>query len=231
MEPVPETRKALDMLLRDGDTEAAVALLTMGRRAREILPECVGLSLGLLADDLTFTLVATDADAAGLDAVQYVDGGPCVSASAGDEPVEARSEDLLDENRWLMFARASAAAGVASTLSLPIVRHGRTVGTVNLYGATPDAFTGRHQELARALGASAEGAVANADLEFRTRQLAAEAPARLEDQADIDIALGIIAGSKGVDIATAQQQLRQAATRAGIGEAQAARVFRCLGSW
>lgn len=190
MEPVPGTKRALDMLLREGDTDAAAALLRMGRRAREILPECVGLSLGLLADDLTFTLVASGTEAAGPDA-----------------------------------------AACASTLSLPIVRSGRIVGAVYLYGATPDAFTGHHQELARALGASAEGAVANADLEFSTRQLAAEAPARLEDQADIDIALGIIAGSKGADIATAERQLRQAAARAGVGEAQAARVFRYLGCW
>jgi GAF domain-containing protein len=219
------------MLLQHGDTDAAVALLRMGRRAREVVPACVGLSLALLADDLTFTLVASDEEAAGLDAVQYVDGGPCLSAGNGDEPVEARSEDLLDEDRWLLFARASAAAGVASTLSLPIVRNGRTMGTVNLYAATPDAFTGRHQQLARALGASGEGAVTNADLGFTTRTRADETPKRLEEQADIDIAIGIIASSKGVDIPVAEGQLADAARRAGISEAQAARVFRYLGSW
>jgi hypothetical protein len=53
-----------------------------------------------------------------------------------------------------------------------------------------------------------------------------EAPARLADQDDVDIALGIIAASQDIDIPTAQERLRQAAARAGITEGQAARAVR-----
>ncbi|MDQ3616530.1 MAG: GAF domain-containing protein [Actinomycetota bacterium] len=226
MKPVPETEQALTRLLSYGDAGASANLLAMGERAKEIVPECVGLSLAVLEGGLTFTLVATAEEAAILDAVQYLDGGPCVTAVDRQERYDVNQSDLMDENLWQMYAQASAAAGVASSLSLPIVRQGRTVGGVNLYASTSDAFQGHHAELASALGASAEDAVINADLAFSTRLEAAKATSRLADQGDIDIAAGIIAASQEVDIATAQTRLRQAAARAGITEAQAARALR-----
>jgi GAF domain-containing protein len=226
VEPVPETMEAIAELAAYGDTEAAIALLRMGRLARQIVPEVVGLSLGLLEENLTFTLVASDQDIAALDAVQYLDGGPCVDVAHGADPVEYHpgSEELVDEERWRMFAEASAAAGIASTLSLPIVRHDQVVGSVNLYASTRDAFAGRHEQLASACGAWAPGAVTNGDLAFRTRLEAAKAPQRMRDRNDIDLAIGVIAEAQRVDVDVAAERLRQAAVRAGISEAQAARV-------
>jgi GAF domain-containing protein len=226
VEPIPETREVLDELISQGDTDVGVALLRMGRKAKEIVPDCVGLSLALLEDGLTFTLVATSEEIAALDAVQYLDGGPCVDGAHEGETIDLNAIDVTDEAEWQMYSLASAAAGVASSLTLPVVRNDHVVGTVNLYAATRDAFAGHHRELADALGASAENAVANADLSFTTRLEATEAPERLADQDDIDIALGIIAGSQGIGIPTAQERLRQAAARAGITEGQAARAVR-----
>jgi GAF domain-containing protein len=228
VEPIPETREVLDELISHGDLDVGVALLRMGRRAQEIVPDCVGLSLALLEDGLTFTLVASSDEIASLDAVQYLDGGPCVAGAHDGERRMVDENRLTDEDEWHMYARVSAAAGVASSLTLPIVRNGRVVGTVNLYAAAPDAFEGRQDELASALGASAEDAVANADLSFSTRLEAVQAPERLADQDDVDIAVGIIAASQGVDIPTAEERLRQAAARAGITEGQAARAVRGL---
>ena len=87
---------------------------------------------------MTFTLVAPNSAVAALDATQYIDGGPCVEAV--NEPgkiIETQIEDLLDEDRWTVFARSSAAAGVASSLSMAIAREaGGVVGGVNLYAST-----------------------------------------------------------------------------------------------
>lgn len=228
MEPLPETEQVLAELAEYGGTDVAGTLLVMGTRAKEIVPECVGLSLGRVDDGITLTLVASSDESAVLDAVQYLDGGPCVDAMDNAEPLDVQCPELLDEGRWQMYARATAAAGVASSLSLPIIREGRVVGGVNLYASTPHAFDGRHEALARALHASAEGAVTNADLTFETRRAAAEAPARLADLEDIDIATGIVAASQNVDIATARARLERAALRAGITVAQAARAVREL---
>ena len=229
MEPIPETQETLEHLLAQGNTLLPSTLLSMSRRAASIVPECVGLSLALLDHDLTLTLAATSEVVAGLDAVQYVDGGPCVLGAHENSTIDVAPDELLDEDRWLLYAQASAAAGVRSSLTLPILdSDGFVIGTVNLYAATPDAFVGHHDELADALHASAAQAVTNADLSFSTRLAAVEAPQHMSEQYDVDIALGIIAESQGVDIPTARERLRQAAARAGISERQAARAIRGL---
>jgi hypothetical protein len=79
--------------------------------------------------------------------------------------------------------------------------------------------------VAQALGSDAALEVADADLSFRTRELASEAPDRLRENKDIDIALGIISASQHVTIPVARERLRHAAVRAGISEAQAARAI------
>jgi GAF domain-containing protein len=227
VEPIPPTKAVLQELNDRGDLDLADTLLSMGRKAEDIVPHCVGLSLALLQDSgLTLTLAADRDAIAELDAVQYLDGGPCVDAGHEGRVVDVNQDDILSEDRWRLYAQLTAAAGVASSLTLPIMESGRVVGTVNLYASTPDAFEGRHEALAQALGASAEHAIANADLSFRTRLAAARSPTRLADQDDINIAVGIIAASQGVDIAAAQQRLEAAAARAGISEGQAARALR-----
>jgi hypothetical protein len=100
------------------------------------------------------------------------------------------------------------------------------MGTVNLYAGTPDAFRGRAERLARAIGASAADAVANSDLTFRTRLIAQSGPEIFEDQDDIDIAIAILAEQRGGDVTLARESLRQAARRAGVTEGEAARAVR-----
>lgn len=175
------------------------------------MPECVGLSLALLEDGLTFTLAASSEEASAWDAVQYLDGGPCVQAAHDNRIVDGNQSDLLAEDKWLLYAQATAAAGVASSLTLPIATDDRVVATVNLYAATRDAFEGHHDHLATAFNASAEDSVANADLSFSTRLEAAEGPTRLADEDDINIALGIFSTSQEVGIPTAQERMREAA--------------------
>jgi GAF domain-containing protein len=227
VEPIPQTRHALEHLSQAGEEWISAELARMGRRAREIVPECVGLSLGSIRHGLTFTLAATSDHIAGLDAMQYLDGGPCVEAA--QEPREVEVNDILDEEGWQMFAQSSAAAGVRSSLTLPLLDSGGSViGTVNLYASSPDAFESRAEQLADALGSSAAKAVANADLSFDTRLVAAEAPRRLVQQDEMDTAMGMIVASQDVDIATARERLRSAAARADLTEAQVARVVMGL---
>jgi GAF domain-containing protein len=214
------------MLAVQGETTLAIYLHALAHRVKALVPDLVGLSLGVAADGVTLTLVASDELPAGIDAVQYLDGGPCVEAMDRSEPLDMNIDALLDEDRWQLYAQASAAAGIASSLSLPIMGGGRVVGGVNLYASTGDAFTGLHDAIAEAVESDARLAVANADLSFRTRKEAQDAPTRIREDGDINVALGIIAASQGVDIPTARERLRNAAARAGITEAQAAKAFR-----
>jgi GAF domain-containing protein len=227
VEPTPETRDALERFSRAGEEKFPTELARMGRRALEIVPECVGLSLGLFRYGLTFTLAATSDEVAGLDAVQYLDGGPCVDAAHDGRDIEV--DELIDEQHWQMFAQATAAAGVRSSLTLPLLdNRGSVIGSVNLYASSPGAFESRVEQLADALGSSAAKAVSNADLSFETRLAAAEAPRRLVEQEEVDLAMGMVVASQDVDFATARERLRAAAARADITEVQAARAVRGL---
>ena len=226
MEPLPETREALAeyVSLRSPDADALVE--DLGRRAGEIVPDLVGLSVGLDREGLTFTLVSTSEGVAALDAAQYVEGGPCVDVTQGDEPLlEVDITDPLDEERWGLFALVSAAAGVRSSLSLPIYDDGRVVGGLNLYAASRDAFRGRHEQLAALVGADALEAVRDADLSFSSRSKALAAPGILRDRLDVETAVGLLAGLRGMDVDTARDRLHESALRAGLDDVAVARVL------
>ena len=225
MEPIPETLQALDELdvLLDEPTLLS-QLRAVADRGREVAPGLVGVSIAAREEGVTFTLVATDDEIAVLDAVQYVDSGPCVDAIDLGHGVTTSPGGLLDEERWQDFARASAAHGVLSTLTLPIVQDGRIVATVNLYGRTQDTFAGRHEDLAEVFGGWAPGAVANADLSFSTRSAAEQAPAQLRRTARIEAATGILAARLGIALDEARRHLDDAARRAGVPVASLAEV-------
>jgi GAF domain-containing protein len=222
LEPIAPTAEAFDELDPVGDDAALAEQLTaLSRRVLRVVPECVGLSVASTEAGVTFTLVSTDSEIARLDGVQYLAGGPCVDVAEGEvqgRVLEFTQQDLLDEGDWQLFARATAARGIASTLTLPVMAHGEVTGTINLYGSTSDAFHGHHEELAAIFSAWAPGAVANADLSFHTRDVAARAPEILREAAKVETVVGMIAAAEGVEIARARDILHQAAQRAGVAE-------------
>jgi GAF domain-containing protein len=226
MEPIPETEEAVSEFgpfLEVGDL--LDQLTEMGNRIQEVVPDCVGLSLASREYGVTFTVVASNGLIAALDGLQYADGGPCVEAVEKELVVQYSNEDVLEEESWQLFARGTAAAGVGSTLTLPIMENDQVQGSVNIYAASPDAFTGKHEQVAALVGGWAPGAVANADLSFSTRRTAQQAPATLGDEMRIQVAVGILRAHWAISVTTARERLRNAAARAGITEADMARVL------
>ena len=199
-------------------------LTEMSRRVRKIVPECVGLSLASREHGVTFTLVASDAVIAALDGLQYLDDGPCVTAVDEERVVQFPDDKILGEEAWQLFSRGTAAAAIASTLTLPLVVEDEVKGSVNLYAASADAFTGKHEEIAEAVGGWAPGAVANADLTFSTRRTAQDAPRLLFEEMRLQVAVGILVASLGMSVEAATNRLRDAANRAGIDETAMAKM-------
>ncbi|MCW2817077.1 MAG: response regulator receiver and antar domain protein [Nocardioides sp.] len=247
MEPIPETREAIDEFGPFIDDDLLAAKLDAADRIRDVVPSCVGLSLGLTKEGLTFTVQATADEIARLDAVQYLDGGPCVEivevdttpGLEGDQDADGprdttaldhrratpfRNDDPLVEQRWQSFAAAAADAGIASTLTLPILDGRTVVGSVNLYAVDVDAFDGHHEHVADICRAWAPGAVTNADLSFETRQTARRAPQVLREQISVDRATGVLSAQRGISLDEARAAIRDVAQRAGVEESEVAEL-------
>lgn len=231
MEPIPETLQALSELDSPDDAGARLRqLMRLAEQARDVVPDLVGVSISRVEHGITFTLVASAREIAILDAIRYAAGGPCVDGARAQQPESSDPGDVLDEERWRLFAEASAARAVRSTLTLPVSDGDRVVGSVNLYAASRRAFGGHHDELARIFGAWAAGAVANADLSFDSRDAAEATPERVRERQAIEAATVVIADERDVDLEAAEVILHDAARQAGVELAELARqVLRTHG--
>lgn len=121
MVPTPETILAIDKLDPTDEVDLVAELGRLADRAQQIVPDLVGVSIARLASGLTFTVVATAGEIAVLDGIQYLAGGPCVDAAHTNQALEFDNGDALDEERWRLFAQATAAHTVRTTLTLPLM--------------------------------------------------------------------------------------------------------------
>ena len=223
MEPIAETVEAVDEFGPFTDGDLLQQLRERSEQVEALVPDCLGMTLSSQAHDVILTLVASSEEIAVLDAVQYLSGGPCVDSMKSDRVITyPAGDDVLDEEHWHDFARATAAASIASTLTLPVLTDGAVTGTINLYAASAHAFDGWHEEIARIFDAWAPGAVTNADLTFNTRKAAEQTPGRLREDVNIVVALGILAQRHSGDLDEARELLRDAALRAGVRESELA---------
>jgi hypothetical protein len=218
MELLPQSREALDEYLTPAGDDLEDQLSVIESWAVRTVPECVAMSVTLLEEDLTFTFVRKGPT------------GDDASAPSSAAAPPATGWHALDEEGWAALARQQAAAGIASTVSLPVVHRDRVVLGIDLYASTPHAFDDRLEDLSRSLGAWRDGAVTNADLAFESRRRAEEAPQRLKERRTVEVAVGLLAARQGLDIETARSVLHSCASQAGIADVQAALVLLALPS-
>ena len=223
MELLPQSREALDEYVTASIDDMEGLLRVIEGWAVRSVPDCVALSVTLLDEDLTFTLV--DRDATREPAHDEVAAYETREAGPGPPPGEAHPLDELD---WADTARERAFGSIASTVCLPVVDQGRAVLNIDLYASTAHAFSDRIEGLVEALGAWQAGAVTNADLGFETLRRAQHAPAKLREQRLIDVAVGLVAARMAVTTDMAAVMLGEAAERAGVSESDAACVARVL---
>ena len=69
------------------------------------------------------------------------------------------------------------------------------------------------------------GAIANADLSFRTRQAAEQAPEVLQATMRQEIAIGVLMSAESLDSEAARELLHQEAQRAGVPPDQLAETL------
>ena len=230
MQPLPEVEQAAGRLsaLTDG-VELLHGLEVLSEAALSLVPSLVGVSLTVVVDGEPFTVTATSQEIATLDAAQYLAGGPCLDAAGTDR--HRSVEDVLDEDRWQLYAHAAAAQGVRSSLSLPLGGAGGTTpGAINLYAGDVDAFRGKEHLLSEAFQTPADQFVANADLGFTTRDAARGLPRQLEVRDAVDRAVGVLCGTFGWSSREARERLGDAAGRADVPLDRVAELVIALAS-
>ena len=230
MEVLPEVQAAAQQLaaVADEHLDLVDQLEAVSRLMVTLLPACVGVSITVMADGDPFTVTATAPEIQGLDATQYLDGGPCVEAARTALPRPVA--DVLDEGQWLLYGQAAAAAGVRSSLSLPLRgAGGRALGALDLHGGEVGAFQGKEAALAELFGVHVGDLVRNADLPFRTREFARELPQRLLDHEKVNRAVGVLVERRGWSAAEARQRMEFAAGSAGTPVTSVADVVMVLG--
>ena len=222
MELLPQSREALDEYVTASVDDMEGLLRVIEGWAVRSVPDCVALSVTLLDEDLTFTLVDRGAASPSTQDDTHLQTPP----SGPGPPVGGPTP--LDELDWADMAREQAFGAIASTVCLPVVQHGRAVLNIDLYASTAHAFRDRIEGLVEALGAWQAGAVTNADLGFETLRRAQLAPAQLREQRLIDVAVGLVAARMAVTTDMAAVMLREAAERAEVSVSEAACVARVL---
>lgn len=133
-----ETSGDLSQLLLDEET-VETTLQRVGSLAVYGIEGCDVVGVTLAEDGRVLTKAATDDLALQLDMAQYeTDEGPCLdSLRKGDVYV---IRDIRREDRWPRFVDQAAAAGLASSASLPLKVRDRTIGALNCYSKSASSF-------------------------------------------------------------------------------------------
>ena len=157
----------------------------------------------------------TDDIVPAIDDAQYETGkGPCLDAyrHGGVNRIEFTSEDT----RWPEFSRAAAAAGVRSTLSLPMRVGDEQVGALNLYSSTPDRFSETHQRLGLMFAEQAAVAIANTEMFLRVRVMSSQLEEALKSRDVIGQAKGILMATRKITDDAAFECLRAASQHRNV---------------
>ncbi|HEY0716278.1 MAG TPA: GAF and ANTAR domain-containing protein [Streptosporangiaceae bacterium] len=138
------------------------------------------------------TAMSTSAVALRLDSTQYTaaTGGPCVDAYRRQQVlrISATSRD----QRWPEFSRTAAAAGLNSTLSIPLIVGGDGLGTLNLYCHDEDGFPAGDDRMAATLGSAASVALANSRTFWKAARLTDQLEQALSSRGSVERATGIL---------------------------------------
>jgi GAF domain-containing protein len=190
--------------------------------ARDVIPAADYAAVTTLGDGRPETIVATDPVIEIVDQVQYdFESGPCLDAYRSGGVF--RIDDTEDEERWPEFARAAAARGIRSTLSLPLMADGEGIGALNLYSRTVRAFSPADEVHARRFSEPAAVVVANAHLFWECRRLAGNLEAAMASRAVIEQAKGILMAQRGLDADGAFDLLRRASQSENVKLREVAR--------
>jgi GAF domain-containing protein len=184
------------LTLAAGKDDLKAVLRKVATFAVRAIPGADGVGVTMLETGRGDTIVASADFVSAVDAIQYGIGqGPCITAAADRRTV--RSGALETDLGWPEFGPRTAALGVHSVLSLPLVAEDEVVGAMNVYAHARDAFDPRAQRLGELFAIPAAVSVHNVRALFQARRLAAELQSAMGNRSVIDQALGVVMSRTG----------------------------------
>jgi len=192
------------------DQTFAGKLIAVAALAQRLLPGCDGAGIALRIRDETHSVAVTNPLVLEVDLVQYDTGeGPCLAAIEGSHIVRV---DILEaDERFEHFAPGALDRGVHSVLSMPIDANDRTVGALNLYGSSADAFGPDAERLLVPIAAYAGEVIAGSDLYAHSLDLFDEILEELATAGMIDSAIGVLMANTESGPDAARRMLEEAA--------------------
>jgi GAF domain-containing protein len=158
--------------------------------AKRAIPGAAEVSV-TMQDGHPTTVAASGALAVRVDEHQYeVGAGPCLHAIRTASTVMV--DDQKSDARWPEYAVRAVAAGVGSSLSVPLAVDATVVGAFNAYATEPNAFDGDARTVAEDLAAFAGIVLNNAGLYFTAASRAEQMVEAMASRAEIEQAKGIL---------------------------------------
>lgn len=187
-------RELARVALRDRDLPETLTEIT--GIARRAVPGAEATSITLVRDDRGFTAAFDGQLALDADELQYERGyGPCLDAGRTGLVMHVR--DMRAEARWPDYAAAVVAKGVLSSLSVPLPFQGATIGALNIYATTVDAFGHESLRHAAEVASFVAVAVANAESHAASTKLAHQMQEAMASRSVIDMAKGMLIAQNG----------------------------------
>jgi GAF domain-containing protein len=177
--------------------------------AVETIDGCDHAGITFMKDSQVSTPAASDDVPVTVDAIQYETGeGPCLDAIRKHEVFV--TGDLAAEARWPNFSRrAHDETGITSMLCFRLFVDGETLGALNLYSKSQDAFDDDARAVGSVFAAHAAIALSNA---LHDEQM----DEALHSRDVIGQAKGILMAREGVTADQAFDMLRQASQRLNV---------------
>jgi GAF domain-containing protein len=206
-------------------TAASMTIESLG--VNELLAELAMLAAGLQGSGgascgivlrvggLPSAIACSDELAARVEKIQQVVlDGPCQSAMRSGQV--ASVEDTAQQGQWAEFGARATAAGVGSSLSVPLTVGGRRVGALNLYAPGAGAFGEPRLRWARRIAEAVSGVLALAASRAEQARQVGDLRAALGSRAVIDQAIGIVMAQQRCASDEAFGILRRASQRRNV---------------
>lgn len=195
-------------VLQDKGTLGA-ALANIAQAATQSVPRCHAATIAISIEGRPVTAAMTARVALELDLVQYdTHDGPCLTTF---RTMSALRLDLAERGEaFPHFARAATGRGIRGVLSLPALWGSEPVATLNLYSRTGP-FDETAMTVGEVLAAQVAIAVSRSPEFAAARGVVEQGQRDLDDQADLQVATGLLMVNEGCTAEQAEGLLRSAA--------------------